>query len=285
MASIRLRSLLRCRRRSQQAMLLLLLLLAVSGAQSTRLPLEVYELTSTDQTAAKHKSLEYTIYDAKELTGAAAAAAATAAPATAAAAAAGTTTSQKPLTVAVVSISAEQQHETETELETESEPAGRRARQMLLQQQQQQHRLAGSSSSGSNRHSKDLRILYQVGVSLLLINKIFAANYTRATVAAVLCMQTTRLHNAAAAATPAQQLCNWLQCPRQQSIDRPTTTTTHSSNTSNSNSSSSRFANFGAGPVSIFSCRPMLMLLLLLLLMPITLDTHQKRGNCCLWHT
>lgn len=178
MASIRLRSLLRCRRRSQQAMLLLLslLLLAVSGAQSTRLPLEVYELTpSSDQTAAKHKSLEYTIYDAKELTGAAAAAAAgatTAAATAAAAAAAGTTTSEKPLTVAVVSISAEQQHETETDTETESEPVGRRARQMLLQQQQ--HRLGGSS----NRHSKDLRILYQVGVSLLLINKICAANYT-----------------------------------------------------------------------------------------------------------
>ncbi|XP_032594684.1 protein giant-lens [Drosophila grimshawi] len=161
-------------------LLLLLLLLLASGAQSTRLPLEVYELTPTasvESQDAKHKSLEYSIYDAKELAGATNTAAARAA-ATATAVAPTTTTtsstarpsSEKPLTVAVVSISAEQQ---ETELES-GLLAGRRARQML-QQQQQQHRLTSSSSSNSNSNNivnnkhahsvKDLRILYQVGDS------------------------------------------------------------------------------------------------------------------------
>ncbi|XP_034109771.1 protein giant-lens [Drosophila albomicans] len=156
MASIRLRS------------LPLLLLLLSSSVQSTRLPLEVYELTPTSSgsdDSAKHKTLEYTIYDAKETlpTGAPPTAAAAAVAATATTATTTTTTttsSEKPLTVAVVSISSEQKEQ------QESEPAKRRARQML----QQQHRLSGSSNTNNNNnnrhaHSKELRILYQVGDS------------------------------------------------------------------------------------------------------------------------
>ncbi|EDW17369.1 uncharacterized protein Dmoj_GI16864 [Drosophila mojavensis] len=166
MASIRAHSLLLLLRLMLLPSLLLpvLLLLLTGGAQGTRLPLEVYELTPTASSAeseAKLKSLEYTIYDAKETaatpttTGAAAAATTTTTSSTA------RPTSEKPLTVDVVSISAEQQ-------QPELEPAmGRRARQML---QQQQHRAttSSSSSSNSNKHAhsvKDLRILYQVGDS------------------------------------------------------------------------------------------------------------------------
>nr|BAC56702.1 argos [Drosophila virilis] len=165
MASIRAHSLLLLLRLMLLPLpLLLLLLMLTGGAQSTRLPLEVYELTPTASadSDAKHKSLEYAIYDPKELTGA---------PKAAAAAAAATTTtsstarpsSEKPLAIAVVSISAEQQQQQQSELEPATQ-AGRRARQML----QQQHRLSSSSSSSSNKHAhsvKDLRILYQVGDS------------------------------------------------------------------------------------------------------------------------
>ncbi|KAL7733746.1 hypothetical protein ACLKA6_011476 [Drosophila palustris] len=158
MASTSLRSLLLLLRRLDMLLLLplLLLLLLTSGAQSTRLPLEVYELTATAVNSDEHKSLEYTIYDAKEPTGAPTPTATppttTATTTTAAAAAAATSTSSssaKPL-----------QQQLETEPAT---LASRRARQML----QQQHRLTGNNN---NRHthatgSKDLRILYQVGDS------------------------------------------------------------------------------------------------------------------------
>ncbi|XP_023178622.2 protein giant-lens [Drosophila hydei] len=156
MASIRAQSLLLLLR---LMLLPLLLLLLTGGAQGTRLPLEVYELTPTASSAeseAKLKSLEYAIYDAKDT-----ATATTTTGAKTAAAAATTTTSstarpssEKPLTVDVVSVSAEQQ-------QPAPQPAmGRRARQML----QQQHR-ATSSSTKHARSGKDLRILYQVGDS------------------------------------------------------------------------------------------------------------------------
>ncbi|ALC43986.1 aos [Drosophila busckii] len=124
---------------------LTLLLLTLTLAQSTRLPLEVYELTPTSSAEdAKHKSLEYSIYEAKELT---TTTTSTTATPTIKSTTTTSTTVAPTLTVAVVSLSAEQQ-------------TNRRARQML----QQQHQL-GNSNRHAHAAGKDMRILYQVGES------------------------------------------------------------------------------------------------------------------------
>lgn len=134
----------------------LLLLTTVGG---TRLPLEVFEITPTS-TAEKHKSLEYTVFDAKDVAAAVAAETGAATGATVAATSTSSSSSSSSSTVrptpeqlTVVSISTADQ---EQELLAESR---RRARQML--QKQQQHR----SNSKHGRGDKDVRILYQVGVS------------------------------------------------------------------------------------------------------------------------
>ncbi|KAM8710871.1 hypothetical protein ACLKA7_017491 [Drosophila subpalustris] len=136
-------------------LLLLLLLLLTNGAQSTRLPLEVYELTATAVNGDQHKSLEYTIYTPTTTT-------TPTTPPT-------TTTTSPTTTTSATSMSSSSVKPLEQQLES------RRARQML----QQQHRLNGNSNNSNNnnnnnnnnnRHthatgSKDLRILYQVGDS------------------------------------------------------------------------------------------------------------------------
>ncbi|XP_017135066.1 protein giant-lens [Drosophila miranda] len=141
------------------------LLLLPLVARGTRLPLEVYELTPTTATgAAAHKSLEYTIYDAKDVatkatlsTSSSSSSSSTPKPAT------------EPLTV--VSISAappdlqqkekQQQKQQQQQQQQDLAESRRKARQML-QKQQQQHRLANSKHG---HKEKDLRILYQVGDS------------------------------------------------------------------------------------------------------------------------
>ncbi|XP_041451077.1 protein giant-lens isoform X2 [Drosophila obscura] len=116
------------------------LLLLPLVARGTRLPLEVYELTPTTATgAAAHKSLEYTIYDAKDVATSAPSSSSTPKPAT------------EPLTV--VSISA-----APPDLQQKD-----KQQQKQQQQQQQQHRLA-NNKHGQHKE-KDLRILYQVGDS------------------------------------------------------------------------------------------------------------------------
>jgi len=116
-------------------MLLLLLTAVAVAVGGTRLPLEVFEITPTTSTADKHKSLEYTVYDAKDISAAA-------------------TSTVKPaaeqLTVVSISTAAEEKDLAESR---------RHARQML--QKQQQHR----SSNSKHIAERDLRILYQVGVS------------------------------------------------------------------------------------------------------------------------
>lgn len=135
------------------SVLLLLLLTTVDG---TRLPLEVFEITPTS-TAEKHKSLEYTVFDAKDVAAAAsatgAATGATVAAISSSSSSSSSTMRPTPEQLTVVSISTADQ---EQELLAESR---RRARQML--QKQQQHR----SNSKHGRGDKDVRILYQVGVS------------------------------------------------------------------------------------------------------------------------
>ncbi|EDV40475.1 uncharacterized protein Dana_GF10527 [Drosophila ananassae] len=135
------------------SVLLLLLLTTVGG---TRLPLEVFEITPTS-TAEKHKSLEYTVFDAKDVAAAAsatgAATGATVAAISSSSSSSSSTVRPTPEQLTVVSISTADQ---EQELLAESR---RRARQML--QKQQQHR----SNSKHGRGDKDVRILYQVGDS------------------------------------------------------------------------------------------------------------------------
>ncbi|XP_016999783.2 protein giant-lens [Drosophila takahashii] len=129
-------------------MLLLLLTAVAVAVGGTRLPLEVFEITPTTSTADKHKSLEYTVYDAKDISAAAVTAA---------------TSTVKPAVaeqLTVVSISSAALEEKEKDL-AESR---RHARQML--QKQQQHRSSSSSNIiGKHGAERDLRILYQVGDS------------------------------------------------------------------------------------------------------------------------
>nr|pir giant lens protein precursor - fruit fly (Drosophila sp.) [Drosophila sp. (in: flies)]AAA28379.1 argos [Drosophila melanogaster]AAB25390.1 eye imaginal disc neuronal differentiation regulator [Drosophila sp. (in: flies)]CAA46279.1 giant lens protein [Drosophila melanogaster] len=124
-------------------MLLLLLTAAAVAVGGTRLPLEVFEITPTTSTADKHKSLQYTVvYDAKDISGAAAAtgvASSTVKPAT------------EQLTVVSISSTAA--------AEKDLAESRRHARQML--QKQQQHR----SIIGGKHGDRDVRILYQVGDS------------------------------------------------------------------------------------------------------------------------
>ncbi|XP_030380348.1 protein giant-lens [Scaptodrosophila lebanonensis] len=153
---------------SPAAFALLLLSELLSGVRSTRLPLEVYELTPKQAAAMalKHKSLEYTIYDAKEL-------AAGALPTTTA------TTKVLPITTTTTGAPSSKPTEELTVVSMSAEEGaaeGRRSRQMLQQHQQQQHRFGGYYAVGDNRNlnnnnkhvghvGKDLRILYQVGES------------------------------------------------------------------------------------------------------------------------
>ncbi|XP_017017783.1 protein giant-lens [Drosophila kikkawai] len=123
--------------------LLLLSYVAVATVGGTRLPLEVFEITPTSSAAEdKHKALEYTVYDAKDL----------AAAGSLGGVASSSSTVKPETTLTVVNIP------------TAEQESRRHARQML--QKQQQHR-----SGNSNRHGghgggdKDLRILYQVGDS------------------------------------------------------------------------------------------------------------------------
>lgn len=135
-------------------LLLLLSSVAVATVGGTRLPLEVFEITPTSSAAEhKHKALEYTVYDAKDL--AAAVAGFSGVPS----GVSSSSSTVKPPAVAEPTLTVVNIPATEQE-------SRRHARQML-QKQQQQHR----SSSNSNKHGgghggdKDLRILYQVGVS------------------------------------------------------------------------------------------------------------------------
>ncbi|XP_017080397.1 protein giant-lens [Drosophila eugracilis] len=125
-------------------MLLLLLTAVAVAVGGTRLPLEVFEITPTTSSADKHKTLEYTVYDAKDISPAAGAGAGAAAVAT---------STVKPVAeqLTVVSIST-------TAAEKDLAETRRHARQML--QKQQQHR-----SIISKHGERDLRILYQVGDS------------------------------------------------------------------------------------------------------------------------
>ncbi|XP_052844899.1 protein giant-lens [Drosophila gunungcola] len=116
-------------------MLLLLLTAVAVAVGGTRLPLEVFEITPTTSSADKHKSLQYSVYDAKDIS-----------------AATGATSTVKPAAeqLTVVSMSAANE-------EKDLAESRRQARQML--QKQQQHR-------SLNKHGeRDLRILYQVGDS------------------------------------------------------------------------------------------------------------------------
>ncbi|EDW41763.1 protein giant-lens [Drosophila sechellia] len=124
-------------------MLLLLLTAVAVAVGGTRLPLEVFEITPTTSTADKHKSLQYTVvYDAKDISGAAAATGVA-------------TSTVKPATeqLTVVSISST------AAAEKDLVESRRHARQML--QKQQQHR----SLIGGKHGDRDVRILYQVGDS------------------------------------------------------------------------------------------------------------------------
>ncbi|XP_034658338.1 protein giant-lens [Drosophila subobscura] len=137
------------------------LLLLPLVARGTRLPLEVYELTPTTATgAAAHKSLEYTVYDAKDV--------ATSATVSTSSSSSTPKPATEPLTVVSISAAPPDLQQKEKQLQKQQQQdlaeSRRKARQMLQkQQQQQQHRLA-NSKHGQHKE-KDLRILYQVGDS------------------------------------------------------------------------------------------------------------------------